>query len=215
MTENSYWHEINLSEGDNAKFDNFIPLLTMFLPEQFVANILDSPFHSHNFKRKVLFLFAPRYMEAPIAVWEYPSNWGCRNLQGRDLVEFLMALTEVSEQNIASLKSNPNFLSSIDKEHDAFSFLMEMRTCGFPAPSEENLKNAFVRDMINDNQMTLNMASNLIANSWGPLQGKYKEIPWVLDEQPLIAWARIKYDLREEVPDSWVHKFIVSTDVSA
>jgi len=215
MTENDYWHEIELSPADSVKFANFIPLLTMFLPEQFVTNILNSDFHSYDFKRKVLFLFEPRYMEAPIAVWEYPSNWGCRNLKGRDLVEFLIALTEVSEENITSLKSNPSFLNSIDTEHDAFSFMMEMRTFSFPELSEESLKNTFVRDVIKDDQMTLTMASNLINNSWGPLRNKYKEIPWILDEEPLIAWARTKYDLQQEVPDSWVRKFMAATDVFA
>jgi len=197
---------IALSHREGRKYKqlhNFVTTIKHGKDNPELAEALNSEKYSVDFKRKIA-----------LSMPDVPSarEWGCRNFTGRELAQFVLLLTsspmlkgKTSEKDIDDLLSNPAFVSSLGagNRSDAFTQLLVSSVVNpnFLASVTDYLTGQMIQKEI----MTLPVAEAIVF-----MNDKYshKGEPSIFPIKLVFAWARQVYDLSDEMPDSWVAKFL-------
>lgn len=197
-----YWETIKLTPKELKKYKKVAGKLSVAdeydTAHPLFIKVFTSEAYSFNFRR-CLVLHLSSNMQARL--------WGFENLESRDLFEMVSKVTyrpirEFTEDEVEALVSNSAFLASaFSKEENTFNMLfisvINRRM------QRTRVKVKLLENVINHNLMNIHLAE-FVLNSNAAFYGGMTEL-----EQLVIDWARKEYGL-EDLPDSWVIKFLSS-----
>jgi len=204
MTYNSYLDSIALTGSDLAYFKQVLTsMATNSTQEKRNAACVEgitSPEGSFECKRYLTFCM----LELPEA-----RKWGFENLTGRDLHYFMMEVMfnnakDVSSSELKILAMNPAFVASCgDDKFDFIKLTFSGMTVTVPT---NKIKTMLVIELTEAGSMTLEVAEYIITTNKAARFG-HDALRHLVDEKPIIEWARKKYSL-EEAPETWVRRMI-------
>lgn len=161
--------------------------------------ILESDAYSLNFKQKLAF--------AKPAV-KTLRLWACRNFKSELLYKFIEKLIAldlyfVDDPEMEALISNPSFISSAGSNHDSLKLFIRSLVYGTRVKSD--ISTHLVEALFRDNLMNFAIAEVIISiNTDIQVRG----LKTRTNETLILEWVRTQYDMGNDVPDSWVRRFV-------
>ena len=213
----SFWATINLSPRESRKYSKVARKISVLDEDTendpYLKKVFESSRYTIDFKRKLVF---------HMAALKQNRMWGYANFTGKDLFELIHCITAsgsyaATNEDVDLLLANSDFLLFRDPEVDLLKIFL-LRTTGeyWRKPAikdyaisriiENNLMTSKIAEMV----FSINQAISNTPDSYSshmpiaePLKMRF------IDEAPVIAWARKKYDFDVSIPDSWVVNFIM------
>lgn len=214
----SFWTTIDLSPRESKKYAKIAHRISILdentQDDLALKRVFESNRYTIDFKRKLVF---------HMAALKQNRMWGYANFTGKDLFELIHCITTrgfyaADEEDVDALLANPSFLLSQGSELELLKvFLLrvtgefwrkpEIKNYAITRIIEENLMNSKIAEMVFNINHAISNMPDLYSSHMQPIAEPLKMR--LIDEAPVIAWARKKYDFDTGIPDSWVANFIL------